>query len=72
MRKLLIGFFLIAFAFSLILGCSAKESSDDASKMPEDTKQAESMDTTSMDSAMQMADSMMSDSSADMMEEGGK
>jgi hypothetical protein len=51
MKKFLIGLFLVALAFSLILGCSAKESSEDATKAPAGTTEAESQDTTSMDSA---------------------
>lgn len=47
MKKL----FLIMFVLSLILGCSAKESGEDLSKAPAGTREAESLDTTSMDSA---------------------
>lgn len=73
MKRFLIGFFLVALAFALVLGCTAKESSDDATKAPAGTSEAEAMDTTSMDSAMEMADSMMGDSmmsdTSDMMED---
>lgn len=54
MKRFLIGMFLAGFAFSLILGCTAKESGEDMTKEPAGTKQAEAMDTTKMDSAMTM------------------
>jgi len=49
MKRFLIGVLLMMLA--LVLGCTAKESQD-ASKEPAGTQEAESMDTTSMDSAM--------------------
>ncbi len=43
--------FLMMLALALVLGCTKKET-EDASKEPAGTQEAESMDTTSMDSAM--------------------
>lgn len=72
MKRFLIGFFLLALAFSLVLGCTAKESKEDTTKPPAGTSQAESMDTTSMDSAMNMSDSMMGDTTGAMENDGGE
>ncbi|HEX2896711.1 MAG TPA: hypothetical protein VHP63_01495 [candidate division Zixibacteria bacterium] len=52
MKRLLIGLILVMMAIALVLGCTAKESGEDATKEPAATQEAESMDTTSMDSAM--------------------
>lgn len=51
MKKLMMGMFLMMLALSLVIGCTAKES-EDATKVPVETKEAEAMDTTTMDSAM--------------------
>jgi len=50
---------LMMFLLALVLGCSTKEASDDMTKEPAGTPEAESMDTTSMDSAMMMEDTSM-------------
>jgi hypothetical protein len=60
MKKLLM-VVLMMFALSLIFGCSAKESGEDMSKEPAGTKEAESMDTTTMDSAMMTDTTMVED-----------
>ena len=52
MRKLMFGLFLM-MALVLVLGCSSKESGEDASKEPAANQQAEPMDSTKMDSTMQ-------------------
>lgn len=52
MKRLLIGWLLTMMALVLVLGCTAKESGEDATKEPATTQEAESKDTTSMDSAM--------------------
>ncbi len=51
MKKYLMGILLMMLALALVSGCTAKES-EDVSKEPAGTQEAESMDTTSMDSAM--------------------
>lgn len=51
MKRFLMGMFLMMLALALVLGCTKKET-EDASKEPAGTQEAESMDTTSMDSAM--------------------
>lgn len=52
MKRLLIGLILVMMAIALVLGCTAKESGEDMTKEPAATQEAESMDTTTMDSAM--------------------
>jgi len=52
MRKLVIAFLTIAFALAVSYGCGKKESAEPAGKVPTEVKEAETMDTTRMDSAM--------------------
>lgn len=53
MKRLLIGLILVMMAIALVLGCTAKESAEDATKEPAANQEAESMDTTTMDTTVQ-------------------
>jgi len=60
MKKLFIAMLLTLFALALVVGCTKKES-EDASKAPAGTSEAEMKDSTKMDSSMS---NMTADSSA--------
>lgn len=75
MKRLLLLTLIAIIALGLVVSCGKKQEESD--KMPAETKEAEMMDSTRMDSAMdEMADSAgammeeMTDSAKAMMEEG--
>ena len=64
MKKLLIAVMLLALVLAVSVGCGKKETQEPAGKVPEEVKQAETMDTTRMDSAMM--DTTMMDTMQEM------
>ena len=57
MKRLLITMVIAMVALTMVWGCGQK--ADDTGKTPPDVKEAESIDTTRMDSAMQTVDSLV-------------
>lgn len=61
MKKLLFLAALTLMVFALLVGCG-KKADEATDKVPVETKEAEMMDSTRMDSGMHMMDSTMMDS----------
>ena len=57
MKKVLILMLVAIVAMAMVWGCGQK--ADDAGKTPADVKEAESIDTTRLDSAMEAVDSLI-------------
>lgn len=61
MKRVLLLMILTLALFAIIASCG-KKTEEQTDKVPVETKQAEMMDSTRMDSGMQMTDSTMMDS----------